>query len=97
MSNAWDMSTRTRALVIVDAWKTVKAELQNINGQWLPNYHDKSVSFRHRRLGHCVKVTLDGEIFVDVRISPTDYRSQVHKTDLKSAAAMCRKILQTFQ
>lgn len=77
----------------VEAWATVKRELHDINGQWLSSFHDSSVTFRHRRLGHNVKVTLDGQVFIDLKVG-SDYKSEVHKTDLKNAVIYTRKFLQ---
>lgn len=78
----------------VDAWNTVKSELHSINGQWLTNYHDRSVTFRHRKLGHNVRVTLDGEVFIDVKLRNGDYKSEVYRSDLKSAVIYTRQFLQ---
>lgn len=89
------VGSSVRESLRVEAWNTLKNELRDINGQWLQNFHDKSVSFRHRKLGHNVKVTLDGEVFIDMRIRSGDYKSEVRKTDLKSAAIYTRQFLQT--
>jgi hypothetical protein len=88
------VGSRDRESMTVAAWATVKTELRDINGQWLQSFHDRSVTFRHRRLGHNVKVTLYGEVFIDIKLSDGNYKSEVHKTDLKSAAVFTRQFLQ---
>lgn len=78
----------------LDAWRTVREELHSINGQWLTNYHDQSVTFRHRRRGHSLRVTLAGEVFADVKLRNGEYKSEVHTSDLKSALSYTRQFLQ---
>jgi hypothetical protein len=87
------VGSRAREAMKTEAWATIKAELRDINGQWLQSFHDSSVTFRHRKFGHNVKVTLDGQVFIDLKVG-SDYKSEVHKSDLKSAVIYTRKFLQ---
>jgi hypothetical protein len=78
----------------LEAWAAVREGLHGINGQWLTNYHEQSVTFRHRRRGHNVRVTLAGEVYTDLKLRAGAYKSNVHKSDLKSALIYTRQFLE---
>jgi hypothetical protein len=93
-AGASDIGAHARESQKIEAWATIKSSLHDINGQWIKNYHDRSVTFRHRKNGHNVRITLDGEVFIDVKLRNGDYRSEKHRADLKSATGFALAFLQ---
>lgn len=90
------VGSRAREAFKYDAWAKIKVELRGISDQWEQTLHDKSVTFRHKKHGHLVKVTLDGEVYVDQKLSKNTYRSEVHKLSLTDAAIAVRGYLIEF-
>lgn len=87
------MTSLARESLRVAAWQTLKAELYEVDGQWTALVHDRSITYKHRRHGHNVRITLDGEIFLDLKVRACEYKSEKHKFGLKEAGQVMRQIL----
>jgi hypothetical protein len=79
-------------------WDRLKAHLGDFHDRrWTVFYHAQSITFRHQKRGHQLKVTTDGQIFLDRRISGIEYKSEHFKfDDTEKAAIRTREILDSM-
>lgn len=79
-------------------WVQLKAHLGDFHDRkWIVAYHAQSITFRHQRKGHQLKVTTDGQIFLDRKIASLEYKSEHFKfDDTEKAAIRTREILDSM-
>lgn len=59
------------------AWTTIREVLGTFqHPDWTNFYHAQSLTFRHKKLGHQVKIMVDGQIIVDKKVGKLQYESQ---------------------
>lgn len=75
--------------VTANAWEIIRREVGALplSQAWTKAYHGRSITVQNRRRGITVKVTLDGQVFVDELVGKGEFKS--HKHDEKDVAAAC--------
>jgi hypothetical protein len=70
---------RLQKALTAEAWDTIRQHLGGLqlSPGWEQNYHDRSVTYRHPKRGRTVKITIDGQVFVDQKMQNGDYKSEV--------------------
>jgi len=89
-------SSRAEFAVKANAWATIRKHLGEIKLQpgWVQDYHDRSVTYRHPKRGRMVKITLDGQVFVDQKKANGEYKSEVFAFgDIGFASVKAKELL----
>jgi hypothetical protein len=80
--------------MVANAWSIIRREVGSLplDKQWTTAYHAKSLTVHSRRQGILIKVTIDGGVFYDRRLTDGNYRSEkLQAPDMAQACALARE------
>lgn len=82
--------------VVANAWTIIRRDIGalDLGPKWEKAYHARSITVHNRGKGYTVKVTLDGQVFVDELVGKGEFKSsKFDEPDMAAACATARTIL----
>jgi hypothetical protein len=84
-------------------WADLKNEIGDhwdfAHERWLIQYHDSSITFKHTKRKHQLRLSINGELTVNQAVNPKElvFRSKHHQSKTaKDAVIMTREFLSTL-